>query len=124
MVHVIDLLGAPGEKDSATQMGLFVSQRHVISFFPCHRFLHHMVDSSLDLISGLHRIDVNSELAYQFLPCHRFLRRIVNSFSVACLISGLYRVDVNSGYHVSFSVVTGCCITWSIPFQVQILFQV
>ena len=28
MVHVIDLLGAIGEKDSATQMELFVSQRY------------------------------------------------------------------------------------------------
>ena len=85
---------------------------------------HHMVDSFSDLISGLHRTDVNSELSYHYLPCHRFLRCIVNSFSGADLISGLYRVDVISGYHVSFSIVTGFCVMWLIPFQVQILFQV
>ena len=93
-------------------------------FLPCHMFVHHMVDSLSGLISGLHRIDVNSELSCQFLPCHNFLRRIVNSFSGADLISGLYWVDVNSAYYVSFSVATGFCITWSIRFQVQILFQV
>ena len=83
-----------------------------------------MVDSFSDLISGLHRTDVNSELSYQFLPYHKILHRIVNSFSGAHLISGLYKVDLNSGYHVSFSVAAGFCITLSIPFQVQILFQV
>ena len=45
MLHVIDLIGAPGEKDSSTQMGLFISQIYLISFLPCHMFLHHMVDS-------------------------------------------------------------------------------
>ena len=63
-----------------------VNSELLCQFLPCHMFVHHMVDSFSDLISGSHNTNVKSKLSYQFLLCHTLLRRIVNSFSGGILL--------------------------------------